>query len=81
MLDGAKNDGLISEANADTFSQAYMCAETALLTEDEVSNSDILVPQRVCLGDSGQHDRKWYDLLEELASRALRKWVLLKRSR
>lgn len=76
LLDEAQERGLIVRADADMLSQAIYDRRNSIAHGRRGQHKDILVPYGFSSGDSGQHDRSWYDLMEKLATKALQEWVL-----
>ncbi len=79
MLDHAKDDGLVTNADADSLCQAIYARRNSIAHGRKGQGNHILVPYGFSLGDSGQHDRNWYDFMNDLAILAIEKWILDKR--
>jgi hypothetical protein len=75
LLEKAVSSGLIRSADAESLSEAIYTRRNSIAHGRGKMNEALLVPYGFPLGDTGQHDRSWYNLMEDLASRSLGKWI------
>lgn len=74
-LDAWQNQGIIRYATADDLRDCIYSRRNSIAHGRLGSSWDILFPFGFSSGDSGLHDRYWYNLMGELTRRALNKWI------
>ena len=77
LLERATFQGLISHPDADELRNGIYARRNCIAHGRRGEHPDILVPFGYSLGDDGQRSQDWYMLMEELAERALKKWILV----
>lgn len=77
LLENATSLGLILTADADSLTEAIYSRRNGIAHGRRLLRGDLLIPYGFSLGDIGQSDRNWYNLMEILATRSLERWILL----
>ena len=76
-LDSAHHKRLIPDATADSLRDRIYARRNSIAHGRLGSNWKTLYPFGFSRGDSGAHDRLWYDLMKRLTEKSLQKWVFI----
>ncbi|MCY1034010.1 hypothetical protein OV207_21330 [Corallococcus sp. BB11-1] len=77
-LDGAQQENIIDVATADALAREIYLRRNSIAHGRKGQHRKVLVPLAHSFNDEAARERAWYQLLKQLAERAIDKWIFSK---